>query len=124
MSSKKIFLFIKKKRASYFQLNEIELADVNIKEEINLTNEYKKLNHYEDILSFLNHSKLKISHHEGIISDLNNIIVKLEQLKKYDSSLSKLEHSIDSVIYNCKMLIWKWKIGYQMMNSTGKIIFH
>ena len=96
MSSKKIFLSIKKKKLN-FQLNEIELAGVNIKEEINLMNEYKKLNYHEDILNFINQSKLKISHHEGIISDLNNIIVKLEQLKKYDT-LSKLEHSIDSVI--------------------------
>ena len=91
-------IYKEKKELLNFQLNEIELADVNIKEEINLMNEYKKLNHHEDILSFINQSKLKISHHEGIISDLNNIIVKLEQLKKYDSSLSKLEHSIDSVI--------------------------
>ena len=39
-------LFKEKKELLTFQLNEIELADVNIKEEINLTSEYKKLNHF------------------------------------------------------------------------------
>ena len=63
-----------------------------------MVNEYKKLNHFEDILNFLNQSKKKLSHHEGIISDLNSIIVKIGQLKEYDCSLSQLEESISSVV--------------------------
>ena len=74
-------LYEEKKELLHFQLNEIELADIKIEDEAKLINEYKKLNHIEEILTFFNFLKLKLNNRdEGIISDLNSILSKIDLL--------------------------------------------
>ena len=94
-----LLLYEEKKELLNFQLNEIELADIKIEEETNLLNEYKRLNHQEEILNFYNHLQLKLnSHDEGILSDLNNILSKIDSLKKYDKSILKFEDLFNSIV--------------------------
>ena len=94
-----LLLYKEKKELLKFQLNEIELANIKIEEEIDLINEYKKLNHQEELLTFFNTLQLKLSNNQkGIISDLNSISGKIEFLKKYDKSISSLEEQINSII--------------------------
>ena len=82
-----------------FQLNEIELADIQLEEEIELLNEYKKLNHQEEILRFFNQLQLKLNNqNEGILSDLNSILNNIDMLKKYDNNISKFEDLFNSII--------------------------
>ena len=94
-----LLLYKEKKELLKFQLNEIELANIKIEEEIDLINEYKKLNHQEELLTFFNTLQLKLNNNQkGIISDLNSISGKIEFLKKYDKSISSLEEQINSII--------------------------
>ena len=88
-----------KKELLSFQLNEIESAGIIIEEETKLLNEYKKLNHQEEILSFFNHLQLKLNNNDkGILSDLNNILNKIESLKKYDDNISKFANLFNSIV--------------------------
>ena len=92
-------LYEEKKELLHFQLNEIELADIKIEDEAKLINEYKKLNHIEEILTFFNFLKLKLNNHdEGIISNLNSILSKIDSLKKYDENISNFEEQFNSVV--------------------------
>ena len=59
-----LLLYEEKKELLNFQLNEIELADIKIEEETNLINEYKRLNHQEEILKFFNHLQLKLNSYD------------------------------------------------------------
>ena len=96
---KNLSLYKEKKELLNFQLNEIELANIKIEEEVDLINEYKKLHHQEELLTFFNYLQLKLNNRDkGIISDLNGISGKIELLKKYDENISNLEEQINSVI--------------------------
>ena len=96
---KNISLNEQKKELLEFQLNEIELADIQVEKEVELLNEYKKLNHQEEILNFFNQLQLKLNNqNEGILSDLNSILNNIETLKKYDNDISRFGTLFNSII--------------------------